>query len=61
MRGEKVILELDRYEEGAIIKALNDMRNREIAEQKLTGVADELLLKIIRAKTRKARVRDEAR
>jgi hypothetical protein len=61
MREEKVILELDRYEEGAIIKALNDMRNRGIAEQKPTDVADELLLKIIRAPTRKARVRDEAR
>jgi hypothetical protein len=61
MRDEKVVLELDRYEEGAIIKALNDMRNREIAEQKSTDVADELLLKIIRAPTRKVRLRDAAR
>ncbi|MDR1320288.1 MAG: hypothetical protein LBK56_02525 [Gracilibacteraceae bacterium] len=61
MRDEKVILELDRYEEGAIIRALNDMRNKEIAEQNPTDSLNELLLKIIRAPAKKARIRDEAR
>jgi hypothetical protein len=61
MRDEKVILELDRYEEGAIIRALSDMRNKEIAEQNPTDSLNDLLLKIIRAPQRKARIRDEAR
>jgi hypothetical protein len=61
MRDEKVILELDRYEEGAIIKALNDMRTSRLAEGKPTDVENELLLKIIRAPAKKARIRDEAR
>jgi hypothetical protein len=61
MRDEKVILELDRYEEGAIIKALNDMRTNRLAEGKPTDVENELLLKIIRAPAKKARIRDEAR
>jgi hypothetical protein len=64
MRDEKVILELDRCEEGAIIRALNDMRTNRLAEGKPTDVENELLLKIIRTpqrKARKARMRDEAR
>ena len=61
MRNEKKHIILDAYEEGAIIKALNEMRTREISEGNYTDVEDELLLKIINAPTRKARIRDEAR
>ena len=58
---EKKYIALDAYEEGAVIKALNDMRTKELAEGRPTDVENELILKIIRAPTRKARVRDEAR
>ena len=60
-RGEKKYIGLDVYEEGAVIKALNDMRTRELAEGKPTDVENELILKIIHAPSRKARMRDEAR
>ena len=52
---EKKYVELDVYEEGAVIKALNDMRTRQLAEGKSTDVENRLILKIIHAPTRKAR------
>ncbi|GHT86781.1 hypothetical protein FACS18947_6870 [Bacteroidia bacterium] len=61
MKEEKVVVELDPYEEGAVITALNDMRNKELEKQEPTDFVDELLLKILHAPGRKVRVRDEAR
>lgn len=61
MKEEKKTVTLDPYEEGAIITALNDMRNKQIEEKEPTDFADELLLKILHAPQRKVRVRDEAR
>jgi hypothetical protein len=61
MRDEKKYIGIDAYEEGALIKALNDMRTNRLAEGKPTDIENELLLKIIRAPTKKARMRDEAR
>jgi hypothetical protein len=61
MKDEKKYIGLDVYEEGAVIKALNEMRTKELAEGKSTDVENELILKIIHAPIRKARVRDEAR
>ena len=58
---EKKYIGLDVYEEGAVIKALNDMRTKQLAEGKPTDVENELILKIIHTPTRKARLRDEAR
>jgi hypothetical protein len=60
-KDEKKYVGFDVYEEGAVIKALNDMRTRQLAEGKPTDVENELILKIIRTPARKARVRDEAR
>jgi hypothetical protein len=57
----KKYIGLDAYEEGAVIKALNEMRTKELAEGKPTDTENELILKIIRAPVRKARIRDEAR
>ncbi len=54
-RGEKRILELDRYEHGVVISALNEMRNDLIGEKRSTDIVDEVLLKAIDAPTRKAR------
>ena len=53
--GEKRILELDRYEHGVVINALNEMRNGLIEEKRPTDIVDEVLLKAIDAPTRKAR------
>jgi hypothetical protein len=61
MREERKYISLDVYEEGAIIKALNEMRKRELSEGKPTDVENELILKIIHAPARKERRRDEAR
>lgn len=54
-KGEKRILELDRYEHGVIINALNEMRNGLIGEKRPTDIVDEVLLKAIDAPTQKAR------
>jgi hypothetical protein len=61
MKEEKVVIELDPYEEGAVITALNAMRNKELEEQEPTDFVDDLLLKILHAPQKKVRVRDEAR
>ena len=61
MRDDKKYVGLDAYEEGAVIKALNEMRTKELAEGRPTDVENELILKIIRAPARKVRIRDEAR
>ena len=58
---EKKSIDLDVYEEGAVIKALNDMRTKQLAEGKPTDVENELILKIIHAPSKKARLRNEAR
>ena len=54
-------MELDRYEHGVVINALNDMRNDLIGEDRPTDIVDELLLKTIDAPTKKVKSRDEAR
>jgi hypothetical protein len=61
MKEEKRIVALDDYEEGAVISALNDLRNKEIAGNEPTDFVDELMLKILHAPQRKVRARDEAR
>ena len=50
---EKRVLELDRYEHGVVINALNEMRNDLIGEERPTDIVDEVLLKAIDAPTRK--------
>lgn len=63
MKEEKRIVGLDAYEEGAVITALNDLRNKEIADKKPAEFTGDLILKILNAPVRKVRVRikDEAR
>ncbi len=52
---EKRILELDRYEQGVVINALNEMRNDLIEEERPTDIVDEVLLKTIDAPTKKVK------
>lgn len=47
------ILELDKYELGIIINALNELRNKLIQEQKETDAIDEVLLKTLDAPEKK--------
>lgn len=61
MKEERTVIELDKYEEGAVITALSDMRNKELSERESTDFVDELMLKILHAPQKKARMRDEAR
>jgi hypothetical protein len=61
MKEEKVVLKLDSYEEGAVITALNDLRNKELENQEPTDFVDGLLLKVLHSPKRKVKVRDEAR
>jgi hypothetical protein len=58
---EKHILMLDRYEQGVVINALNEMRNDLIGEERPMDIVDEVLLKTIDAPIKKVRSRDEAR
>ena len=58
---EKRVLELDRYEHGVVVNALNEMRNDLIGEDRPTDIVDEILLKTIDAPTKKVKSRDEAR
>ena len=46
MRREKK-LELDEYEQGILIRALNLLRNQQITEGRPTSPVDELIMKII--------------
>ena len=60
-RTEKRVLTLDRYEHGVVINALNEMRNDLLEEERPTDIVDEVLLKVIDARTKKEKRRDEAR
>ena len=63
-RQEKVVLTLDSYEHGIMIRALNELRNDMLEEQRDPGPVEDVLLKTIDApaqKDKKAKRRDEAR
>ena len=47
------ILELDKYELGIIINALNDLRNKLIREEEIPDDVDEVLLKVLDASEKK--------
>ena len=53
MKDEIKVLELDKYELGILINALNEFRNKLIQEGKETEYVDEVLLRAIDAPTKK--------
>lgn len=53
MADEKRIISIDDFEHRLIVKGLNDFRNGLIQGEKPTEDIDELLLKVIRAPTKK--------
>lgn len=58
---EKVVLTLDPYEHGIMIRALNELRNDLLEEKRDPGAVEDVLLKTIGAPPKKGKRRDEAR
>lgn len=56
MREEKSYMVMDHYEQGIMINALNDLRNKLKAEERPTDAVDELILKTANPKRKKLRV-----
>lgn len=56
MRDKRYYIALDGYERGVIVNALNEMRNNLLQQGRYTDTVDEVLLKIIDAKTKKFKV-----
>ncbi len=52
----KYYIALDDFERRMLVNCLNEMRNRLIADGKYTDAVDEVLLKIINAKTKKFKI-----
>lgn len=59
MRNGKARVDLDEYERNIIIRALNDMRNDLLAEERTTDAVDELMIKIHHVDERHLRVCEE--
>lgn len=53
MKEEIKVLELDKYEYGILINALNELRNKLIKEDRDTEYVDEILLRAIDAPSKK--------
>jgi len=58
---EHKLVPLDAYEEGAVIDGLNRMRTERIERGESADFISDVMLKILRSPTRKARVRDASR
>ncbi len=56
MHDRKYYIAFDGYERGIIVNALNEMRNNLLQQGRYTDAVDEVLLKIINAKTKKIKV-----
>jgi hypothetical protein len=61
MKEEVRVIELDRSEQGVVLKALTDFRNKRLEEGKTADIASDLINEIFAAPTKKVRIRDEAR
>lgn len=55
MGEEKRVLEIDKYEYGILINALNQLRKKQIKEERPTDPVDELLIKVIETPQKKSR------
>lgn len=56
MREKKYYIAFDSYERGVMVNALNEMRNSLLQQGRYTDAVDEVLLKIIDAKTKKFKI-----
>ena len=53
MKEERYHIALDKYDKNIVINALNNLRNRQIQEERPTEPVDELIDKVANAPTRK--------
>jgi hypothetical protein len=60
-KGERKLVRLDAYEEGAVIEGLNKIRTEKLERGECDEFVSDVMLKILQAPKRKARRRDEAR
>ena len=56
MREKKYYITLDGYERGIMVNALNEMWNALLQQGRYTDAVDEVILKVIDAKTKKFKV-----
>ena len=56
MKEERYHLVLDDFEQGVVIRALNDLRTDLISDKRETDAIDEVLLKVCKAPTKKIKV-----
>lgn len=56
MKEDRHYLALDKYEHGIMVRALNDLRTKQIESDRPTDPVDELLEKTIEAPNKKIRV-----
>ena len=61
MGSEQKTVSLDTYEQGAVIEGLNKIRTEKLEKAECAEFVSDLMLKIIRTPSKKARRRDEAR
>ena len=61
MKEEQKFINLDAYEEGAVIEGLNKLRTDQINKEESSEFVSDLMLKIIQTPTKKVKVRDESR
>jgi len=61
MKDERKFVNLDAYEEGAIIEGLNKLRTEQLNKEECPEFVSDLMLKIIQTPMKKVRVRDETR
>ncbi|MDL2287029.1 hypothetical protein LJB90_00475 [Eubacteriales bacterium OttesenSCG-928-G02] len=61
MKEDIKVIELDRSEQGVILTALSDFRNKRLEEGKTADIASDLINEIFEAPTKKVKVRDAAR
>jgi len=55
MNEKKIILVLDKYEYGAMIRIINDQRTNMIKQKQDPEIATEILKKVLKAPTKKQR------
>ena len=56
MREERYHIALDKYDKNIVINALNNLRNRQIQEERPTEPVDELISRVAYAPTKKVKV-----
>jgi len=61
MSDKQKTVSIDIYEQGAVIEGLNKIRTEKLEKAECAEFVSDLMLKIIRAPSKKAKRRDEAR